>query len=171
MLGVDDSPYQWCGESTTSRIGDTGSFQKIFRQRLPESSIRRVGDSPYHWYAELSTPRITDTRSRRLPDSLMLGVVDSPYHRCGEHIIIAIFPGTKDACNNRQFWRYFFPIVEILTGRFFGFFYICTVFNTASFAAPQIVSEDAGIEPRTVATLALTVWSSNHSARSHPLIG
>ncbi len=30
------------------------------------------------------------------------------------------------------------------------------------------VSEDAGIEPRTVATLALTARSSNHSARSHP---
>jgi hypothetical protein len=30
------------------------------------------------------------------------------------------------------------------------------------------VSEDAGIEPRTVATLALTVRRSNHLARSHP---
>jgi hypothetical protein len=30
------------------------------------------------------------------------------------------------------------------------------------------VSEDAGIEPRTVATTALTVKCSNHSARSHP---
>ncbi len=28
--------------------------------------------------------------------------------------------------------------------------------------------EDAGIEPRTVATLALTARKSNHSARSHP---
>jgi hypothetical protein len=32
------------------------------------------------------------------------------------------------------------------------------------------VSEDAGIEPRTVATLALTARRSNHLARSHPLI-
>jgi hypothetical protein len=31
------------------------------------------------------------------------------------------------------------------------------------------VSEDAGIEPRTVATTALAVRRSNHSARSHPL--
>jgi hypothetical protein len=31
------------------------------------------------------------------------------------------------------------------------------------------VSEDAGIEPRTVVTTALTVRRSNHSARSHPL--
>ncbi len=32
----------------------------------------------------------------------------------------------------------------------------------------SIVSEDAGIEPRTVATLAFTARLSNHSARSHP---
>ncbi len=32
----------------------------------------------------------------------------------------------------------------------------------------SIVSEDAGIEPRTVATTALVVRRSNHSARSHP---
>jgi hypothetical protein len=30
------------------------------------------------------------------------------------------------------------------------------------------VSEDAEIEPRTVATVALTVRRSNHSAKSHP---
>ncbi len=30
------------------------------------------------------------------------------------------------------------------------------------------VSEDAGIEPRTVATAAMAVRRSNHSARSHP---
>jgi hypothetical protein len=30
------------------------------------------------------------------------------------------------------------------------------------------VSEDAGIDPRTVATSALAVRRSNHSARSHP---
>ncbi len=30
------------------------------------------------------------------------------------------------------------------------------------------MSEDAGIEPRTVATTALAVRGSNHSARSHP---
>jgi hypothetical protein len=30
------------------------------------------------------------------------------------------------------------------------------------------VSEDAGMEPRTVATKALTFRRSNHSARSHP---
>ncbi len=30
------------------------------------------------------------------------------------------------------------------------------------------MSEDAGIEPRTIATLALAVRRSHHSARSHP---
>ena len=33
------------------------------------------------------------------------------------------------------------------------------------------VSKDAGIEPRTVATSALVVRRSNHSARSHPTLG
>ncbi len=44
------------------------------------------------------------------------------------------------------------------------------LFSTPSSAAPSdsSVSEDAGIEPRTVATLALAVRHSNHSARSHP---
>jgi hypothetical protein len=47
----------------------------------------------------------------------------------------------------------------------------CTVFNTALSAAPQIPdSEDAGIEPRTVATSAMAVRRSNHSARSHPFL-
>ncbi len=38
-------------------------------------------------------------------------------------------------------------------------FFLCTLFNT--------VSEDAGIEPRTNATVALAVRRFNHSARSH----
>jgi hypothetical protein len=47
-----------------------------------------------------------------------------------------------------------------------------TLFYTASSAAPQIPdsSEDAGIEPRIVANLALAVRRSNNSARSHRII-
>ncbi len=37
-------------------------------------------------------------------------------------------------------------------------------------ASDSPVSEDAGIESRTVATLALTARRSNHSARSHPFV-
>jgi hypothetical protein len=48
---------------------------------------------------------------------------------------------------------------------------ICTLFNTVFICLPSdsTVSEDAGIEPRTVATLAMAVRRTNHSARSHPL--
>jgi hypothetical protein len=50
---------------------------------------------------------------------------------------------------------------------FFGFLcsiqqcFICRLLDSS-------VSEDAGIEPRTGATLALAARRSNHSARSHP---
>jgi hypothetical protein len=49
-------------------------------------------------------------------------------------------------------------------------FFLCTLFSTASSAVPSddTVSEDAGIEPKTVATSALDVRRSNYSARSHP---
>ncbi len=47
---------------------------------------------------------------------------------------------------------------------------LCTLFNTASSAAPQItlcsLCQRAGIEPRTVATLALTARRSDHSISS-----
>jgi hypothetical protein len=44
--------------------------------------------------------------------------------------------------------------INLLKGGFFWSIFLCTIFNTASSAAPSdtTVSEDAGIEPRTVAT-------------------
>ncbi len=58
------------------------------------------------------------------------------------------------------------PWTKSKTGRFLDFFSLCTVFNTASSATPSdsTVSEDAGIEPRTVETSALAVRRSNHQA-------
>ncbi len=51
----------------------------------------------------------------------------------------------------------------ILTGGFFWCF-LCPLLNTASSCRPldTTVSEDAGIEPRTVATLALAVRRSHY---------
>jgi hypothetical protein len=56
-------------------------------------------------------------------------------------------------------------------GGFFGFFLFYVRYSTL-FHLPSLrfhCVEDAGIEPRTVATTALTVRRSYHSARSHPL--
>ncbi len=75
----------------------------------------------------------------------------------------------------------FNPSIGLLskTERFFGFF--CMHFIPHCFLcrpSDSAVSEDAGIEPRTVATTASTVRCSNpstrshpHSARSHPQLG
>jgi hypothetical protein len=52
----------------------------------------------------------------------------------------------------------------------FWIFYLMYVIQHCFICRPSdsTVSEDAGIEPRTVATLELTARRSNHSARSHP---
>jgi hypothetical protein len=53
---------------------------------------------------------------------------------------------------------------------FFGFFLFMYDIQHSVICRPSdsTVSEDAGIEPRTVATTALAVRRSNNSARSHP---
>ncbi len=67
-------------------------------------------------------------------------------------------------------------LLFFLKAGFFGIF-LSTLLNSAlshSSAAPQsdsAVSEDAGFQPITVATLALAVRRSNHSARSHRHLG
>jgi hypothetical protein len=59
---------------------------------------------------------------------------------------------------------------QTLKGGFFGFFLFMYDIQHCFICHPSdsTVSEDAGIEPRTVATTALAVRRSNHSARSHP---
>ncbi len=56
----------------------------------------------------------------------------------------------------------------MLNQGFFRFFHVR--YSTLLHLPPlrSTVSEEAGIEPRTVATTALAVRRSNHSARSHP---
>jgi hypothetical protein len=52
-------------------------------------------------------------------------------------------------------------------GGFLDFSFTCTIHCFICRPSDSTVSEDAGIEPRTVATTALTIRRSNHSARSH----
>jgi hypothetical protein len=64
-------------------------------------------------------------------------------------------------------------LVGKLKGDFVGFFLSMYDIQHCFIWRPSdsTVWEDAGIEPRTVATTALAVRGSNHSARSHPQFG
>ncbi len=64
--------------------------------------------------------------------------------------------------------------MSIPKGWIFLYFYIFMYVIQHCFICRPLdstVSEDAGIDPRTVATLALTARRSYHLARSHPQLG
>ncbi len=68
----------------------------------------------------------------------------------------------------RYRYRFIWGGRYVIGGYFFDF---VSAFLTLLHLPPlrfHTVSEDAGIEPRTVATLALAVRRANNSARSHP---
>jgi hypothetical protein len=71
--------------------------------------------------------------------------------------------------NVRQ-WSRIAAIEFFFTGGTFWFFLLMYVIQHCFLCRPSdsTVSEDAGIEPRTVATMALTARRSNHLARFHP---
>jgi hypothetical protein len=64
----------------------------------------------------------------------------------------------EESCVKRAFFSFFLFTYDIQDC------FICRL-------SDSIVSEDAVIEPRTVATTALAVRRFNHSARSHPQLG
>jgi hypothetical protein len=72
---------------------------------------------------------------------------------------------TISVFRNLQF-AYLFAVPQALMGDFFDFFLFMYIILIQQFficrPSDSTVSEDAGIEPRTVATLALTARRSNH---------
>jgi hypothetical protein len=74
-----------------------------------------------------------------------------------------------DLRSSHGFMFYTRTYIAFLRG-IFGFFLFMNIILHCLFGrlSDFTVSEDAGIEPRTVATLALTARRSNHLARSHP---
>ena len=61
--------------------------------------------------------------------------------------------------------------LHFFTRGFFVFFYVLIQHYFICRQSDSTVSENAGIEPRTVATSALALRRPNHSARSHPQLG
>jgi hypothetical protein len=64
--------------------------------------------------------------------------------------------------------RSYVPVKEITWGSFWIFYVLYSTLLNHHRPLDFSVSEDAGIEPRIVATLALAIRHSNHSARSYP---
>ncbi len=94
---VADSAYQWCGESSTPRLNDTGSRRlpvspilNFFKRKLSVLMIRRVVDSPHQWYCESPTPRILESESHRLRISPIRRVDDSACRWVGESTTLRI---------------------------------------------------------------------------------
>ena len=66
---------------------------------------------------------------------------------------------------------FFFFFLNIFLGDFFSFVQYIIQHCFICRPSDSTVPTDAGIEPRTVATVALAVRRSNHQARSHPPLG
>ncbi len=82
-----------------------------------------------------------------------------------------LFSGTVVVAVLKQKKNCFYLFITILKGDFLGFFFLFMYDIQHCFICrptDSTVSEDAGVEPGTVATTALAVRRSNHSARSHP---
>jgi hypothetical protein len=74
---------------------------------------------------------------------------------------------TQKQMNSERIWSGQLRDFPLYKGGFFLFMYViqhCFICRPSD----STVSEDARIEPWTVATLALTARRSNHSDRSHP---
>ncbi len=86
-----------------------------------------------------------------------------------------------DQVVQRWTWPELFPSVYVSLyghgqrrkdkGDFRDFFLFMNVIQHCFICRPTDLSDDAGIEPRTVPTLALTARRSNQSARSDPRLG
>ncbi len=71
----------------------------------------------------------------------------------GQFVVEYVYRAAQEHGNAKKKW-------------FFGFFIFCIQHCFICLPSDLIVSEDAGIEPRTVETSALSVSRSNHLARS-----
>ena len=85
--------------------------------------------------------------------------------RCCKYTICV---GKVNECDGSQL-----NFADFNRGDFVGFFSMYCFIQACFICGPSdsTVSEDAGIEPRTVATSPLAVRRSNHYARSHPHLG